>query len=330
MTAALEAAGRLADEVLLPRAAQSDAAMAVPVELLDELAAAGFYGLFGPTEAGGLGLGAAEALSVIERLATGCLTTTFVWLQHHGAVRAVAAAPDQIKEEWLRPLCRGERRSGVAFAGLRRPGPPLLTARAKPGGYVLDGSAPWVTGWGNIDVLLTAARLEDGEGDIAWVLIDAKQGRGLTVEEMALMAVNGSSTVTARFDRYLAPADRLLRTEPFEQWRARDAAGLRTNGSLCLGLAWRCATMLAAPGLHARIDRCREALDNADLPGLPAARAAASKLALDSATSLVVATGGRAILTTELAQVLMRQAVFLLVFGQTAAIRAAQLAAMSS
>ena len=55
------------------------------------------------------------------------------------------------------------------------------------------------------------------------------------------------------------------------------------------------------------------------------AGAEASELALTAATTLVVAVGGRAVLQTELAQLLAREAVFLLVFGQTAAIKSEQL-----
>jgi alkylation response protein AidB-like acyl-CoA dehydrogenase len=86
------------------------------------------------------------ACRVIEILAGACLSTTFVWMQHHGVVRAAADAPAALRQQMLGPLCRGERRAGVALAGLL-PGPPRLRARAVEGGYVLDRTSPWVTGW---------------------------------------------------------------------------------------------------------------------------------------------------------------------------------------
>jgi alkylation response protein AidB-like acyl-CoA dehydrogenase len=61
---------------------------------------------------------------VAEVLASGCLTTTFVFLQHHGAVRTVAAlSPAEPRREWLEPLCRGERRSGFRWRRWRRAAP---------------------------------------------------------------------------------------------------------------------------------------------------------------------------------------------------------------
>ena len=92
-------------------------------------------------------------------LAGGCLTTTFVWVQHHGAVRAlVEAGSTPLRDEFLERMCRGEVRAGVAFSGLRRPGPPILTAAPDRDGWRFNGYAPWVTGWGRIDVVRAAAR----------------------------------------------------------------------------------------------------------------------------------------------------------------------------
>ena len=85
-------ARRLADEVLFPAALDVDAADLVPRSHLAALADRGFYGLLGPAEAGGLDLDPATGARVVEVLAGGCLTTTFVWLQHQGVVRQIAQA----------------------------------------------------------------------------------------------------------------------------------------------------------------------------------------------------------------------------------------------
>jgi alkylation response protein AidB-like acyl-CoA dehydrogenase len=120
----LDRARRIADEILFPAAPLVDAADRVPASHLDLLAAAGFYGLAGPPEHGGLGVGdKTVATQVIETLAGGCLTTTLVWIQHNGALQAAAnSTMPGVREQWLEPLCRGRRRAGIALAGLR-PGP---------------------------------------------------------------------------------------------------------------------------------------------------------------------------------------------------------------
>jgi len=326
----VETARRLADDVLFPGALEVDASELVPVERLDALAAAGLYGLAGPREAGGLGADLRTFTGVMEALAGGCLTTAFVWAQHHGTVRTLAAAPPALRSEWLGPLCAGEHRSGAAFAGLRRPGPPVLAARPVAGGYELEGSAPWVTGWGRIDVVHdvvhVAARTDDGQ--VVWSLLDATASPTLEVEPLRLAAVDASGTVTLRFSAHRVPEGRVTLVEELQAWQARDAAGLRPNASHALGVAGRALTLGGASPLDAELDACRSALDDA-AAGLPAARAWACELAVRATSRLVVAGGGRSVLRSSHAQRLAREAMFLLVFGQTAEIRAAELARLA-
>lgn len=316
MTDPLDKARQIADDVLFPAALEVDATGVIPASHLDLLASAGLYGMAGPP-------GMPDAPRIVESLASGCLATTFVWMQHHGAVRAVAdsAQPDLI-EEWLDPLCRGERRAGIALAALR-PGPPSVRATPVDGGYRLDGASPWVTGWGMIDVLLTAAR-DDSETAI-WTLVDAVPGQTLTTRPLDLVAANASSTVEVTFDGHFVPAERVTTTLPYAQWGARDAAGLRMNGSFALGVAARATRLLGPTPLSTRLDACRAALDAATPETLPAARASASAFAMRAATTLTVASGARSVLRDHHAQRLVREAMFLLVFGSRPAIKAALL-----
>ena len=314
-------AQQLADELLYPAALETDAAAAAPIGHLDALADAGLYGLTGTADCGGLDADLATICAVVEALASGCLTTTFVWMQHLGALRAVCAGNEPTRASFAEALCRGARRSGVAFAHLRRPGPAMLTATEVADGWQLDGTAPWVTGWGRIDLVHTAARL--GE-DIVWLLIDAHETPTLSVTPLRLAVVNASSTVEVALRGHVVAADRVVVIEPLRDWMARDAAGLRVNGSLALGLARRCCDLLGPSPLDDAVDAARRSLDAASAGELPAARADASALALRAAAALVASGGGRSIVVTSHAQRLAREAMFLLVQGQTTTIRAEQ------
>ena len=331
-SAGIRRARELATSVFAPAAMTVEASQRVPPEHLDLLAAEGFYGLAGPREAGGLDVPFPVACRIIEILAGACLSTTFVWMQHHGVVRAVAAGPAALRQEMLGPLCRGERRAGVALAGLL-PGPPRLRARAAGGaggGYVLDGVSPWVTGWDYIDTLYVAARREDDT--IVWALLDVAPGAGagasptaasLTAEPLSLVAVMASSTVQLSFTGHPVPQERVTATLPFAQWPGRDAAGLRANGSLALGLAARCCELIGPGPLDEQLERCRTLLDTAGPDAMPGARAAACELASRATAALVVSQGSRAILAGQDAQRLAREALFLLVFGSRPPIREA-------
>ena len=322
----LSRARRIAAELLLPAALAVDAADRVPETHFDALAAAGLYGLAGPVQAGGLGADPATFCGVIEIMASGCLAPAFVWLQHHSAVRALASTANaELSGQWLGPLCRGERRAGVALAGAR-PGPPLLRAWPVPGGFCFDGTAPWVTGWGEIDVLYTVAR-QAGGGLVA-ALVPAVAARSLAAERLSLVAVNASRTVELSFDRHFVPSEQVSGTIAEADWLAADAAGLRPNGSLSLGVAARCCEFIRAAGrtesadvLAGQLAAAREALDQAGVVGLPAARATAADLAFRAAGALVTLSGSRSVRTGQHPQRLAREALFLLVFAARPAIR---------
>lgn len=315
-------AAEIADEVLFPAALAVDAADRVPAAQLDLLAAEGFYGVAAPPEIGGCGTDFALAAYLLEELASGCLSTAFVWLQHHGPVIAAATAAPSIRETWLAPLAKGQKRAGIALAGLRNRAAPMRV-RAVAGGFLLDGEAPWVTGWDMIDVLYTAAR--DEHDDVHFLYVDAVAAPTLAVTPLELVSVQASRTVNVRFDAHFVPADRLADVRPYAKWSSSDASGSALNGFLALGVANRCCRLIGPSALDADLATARVGLLAADPQTTPAARAAASALALRATAALAVHTGARAVLRGEHAQRLLREAAFLLVFGNRPAIRDALL-----
>lgn len=318
VTDPVDKARTLAEELLWPHAAEIDAAPLVPRRYLDALADAGLYGLDGPTGAGGLAADPAAAGRVVAALGGASFVTAFVWVQHHTAVRL---APPTL----LPALCRGEMRAGIAVAALRRPGPPAMRATPDGGGWRLHGFAPQVTGWGLIDVVVVAAR---HGADLVWCLVDAAEADTLRVEPLALAAEGASGTVHLTAAGHPVGADRVLRVEPYAAWRARDVP--RRNGYFALGVAERAARMLESPGLGAAVAAGFDALDRCPDAEVPRVRSEGSLLAVRAAAALVAARGGRAVSADDPAQRLMRDAMFTLVFGQTADIRAAQLAGLAT
>jgi alkylation response protein AidB-like acyl-CoA dehydrogenase len=323
----LAAARGLADDLLFPEAMRVDGLDMLPATHLDALATAGLYGAPVPVQAGGLGLDLRASCAVAEELAGGCLATTFVWLQHRGLVMTLAAegTPAALRDRWLGPATHGQVRGGIALSGLI-PGPPLLRAWPAGRGWRLDGEAPWVTGWGLIDLLLVVARGPDDT--IVTLILDAAHQPGLTVTRQRLAAVNASVTVRLGFDDLTVPAERCAGQAPFDPAEGLRPDRLRINGSLALGLTGRCARMLGPGPLDDELAACRERLDDAieaDAATIADARAAASELAVRAAAALAVREGSRSAQADQLAQRLVREAMFLLVFGSRPGIKSALL-----
>jgi alkylation response protein AidB-like acyl-CoA dehydrogenase len=322
----VQVAQRIADEVLFPAALATEASAVVPRELLDALAGAGLYGLPAPRELGGLDADFGTVCAVLEALASGCLTTAFVWMQHNSLVQALTAGDrPELARTWLPPLASGEIRAGLALGGaLPRP-----TLRAEPDGrgWRLDGVSPFVSGWGRIDVVHAAARARDGE--IVWLLVDAAEGPSVRAERLRLAALDATATVRVTFDRLPVPASRVTSKHPAPGETPPQV--LRTHAALALGVAARCCRMLdnSPSGLDGELAALRAELDRLG-PGIAAARAAAGELALRAASALMTTAGSRSLLVTEQGQRLAREALFALVYALRPGSRDALLARLGA
>lgn len=307
----VETAQRLADEVLFPAALATDASETLPVELLDALAAEGLYGIVGPESADGAGAGLLELCAAIEALASGCLTTTFVWVQHHGAVRATTLTENEAIRDWLPTLCRGGWRAGLALGGAI-PGEPRLVATEVDGGWQLDGTSPFVSGWGRIDVVLTLARTEDGR--LVSLLLDARESETLVADRLQLVALNATATVSASFRGHVVPGGRVTSVAAYVEGPTPPEV-IRIHAAQALGVASRCCSLLGRSPLDDDLVRCRVELDRLDPETIESARAEAGELAARAAAALAVHSGSRSLLLDGHPQRLAREALFTLVYA---------------
>ncbi|HEV3188359.1 MAG TPA: acyl-CoA dehydrogenase family protein [Acidimicrobiales bacterium] len=305
-------------ELLSRDAALVDESLTIPPSHFDAFAAAGLYGAFAPKDVGGLELGFTEACDLVEQLAAACLTTTFVWLQHFRLLSAVLdpATPEDLRS-MLPLVIGGQVKGGISLGGLL-PGPARLTAEVADDGWLLNGDAPWVSGWGTVDKLVVTAR--EGTSSVASFVLDASLCEGLTVTPVRLSAMNASSTVTVAFSNVKVPHDRYVGSQPYAPGLERPE-GLRVNGSLALGVTRRCCDLIGPSVLDDELRSTREELNRAGVDEIHAARARASTLAVRCAHVLAVSTGSRSAISGDVAERSTREASLLLVFASRPAIK---------
>jgi alkylation response protein AidB-like acyl-CoA dehydrogenase len=177
--------------------------------------------------------------------------------------------------------------------------------------WILDGVSPFVSGWGRIDVVHTAARVSANE--VAWLIVDAEETAALRVARLRLAALDATATVQATFTGLRVGDERVTARHPVGG--ATPPEVLRLHASLALGVGRRCALLLGPCPLDEELVCVRDALDSADTETMPAARAAAGELAVRAAARLMVARGSRSLLTADHAQRLAREALFTLVYA---------------
>ncbi|MER6347154.1 acyl-CoA dehydrogenase family protein [Streptomyces sp. NPDC001595] len=336
-------ARRLAEDLLVPHAERVDQEGGVPASHLAAVRESGVLGVSAPPEYGGAGAPDGVAREIQEVLAGACGSTWFVQTQHHTPVRMLARSELPVRERLLRPLATGELLAGIAYAHVRAFPRVPVRAAAERGGWRFDGRVPWYTGWGLNDVMLLAGVTDAAE--VVFAFTEAREQPGLVASApMRLAALTAARTVALELDGLWVPEEAVVLRTPQERFARTDVPRSTNTSPAVFGVAYAALRLLdGAPGteetaaaLRARLDEVRrQAYALADHP-VPherieerlALRTLAYDLMRAVTTAAVVAGGGRTMGLDSPAQRLAREAMFLLVQGQTAPVREAHLAAL--
>ena len=350
MSELLERVAEVADTVLWPAAQDVDRAPIIPRGHLDALADLGLFGQAAPPELGGLGLTPPDTRRMLRLIGSGCAATGFAFAQHQGLVGAlVRTANADLRDRWLAPLCQ-RTLAGIAFAHVRRSGPPALAATPLDGsgdastGWRIEGEAPWVTSWGLAEVFYVAAVTPDDR--LVWFVIPGEEVPGLVASEpLALAVLSATATIRLRFDGYRVPATDVVDIVDRAPWAVGDRRNAARPNPLCLGVGDRALTELsrAEPpaadalrpwweGVSARAEAAAVLVDRqqGDPADLAVARAESITGVQRLTTALLAAVGGGGAILTHPAQRLAREALFYVVQAQNADGRQATLQSLTA
>lgn len=326
----------LAIETLAPTAAASDID-GVPRHHLDALAAAGVLGpSFEP----------AVQREIAEILSGACGSTWFCWTQHRTPTDWITASPNElVRGRWADGVASGKYLAGVAFAHIRRPGPPGVTATRRDGGWRVSGHLNWVTSWTIADVIAIAAETDDGQ--LVRFVTEPKRREGLLADlPLELSAMGGTHTCPVQLDNLFVRDADVIDVVSKAEWAHRDEIGTANAAPHLFGVTRAALGLLLATAEQrhdeaardlalALVERTRSVRRNAyELADLPEdhledrlhLRAVALDLATTATTAAVAARSGEAVRLSDPAQRLAREAMFYLVQAQTASLRAQTLA----
>jgi alkylation response protein AidB-like acyl-CoA dehydrogenase len=141
----LEAADRIARQVIAPAADQVDREGSFPRAAMDALAEAGLLGLTVSRDVGGLGYGPRVAALVVARIARECSSTAMVTTMHYAATAVLEKlAPEAV----CREVAAGRHLSTLAFSEVGSRSmfwAPVSTAQKSDRGIRLNARKSWVT-----------------------------------------------------------------------------------------------------------------------------------------------------------------------------------------
>lgn len=166
----------------------------------------------------------------------------FLQTQHQSAASMlVASNKETLKQQFLPRMSRAEILVGVGFSQLRRRGEPPMKAKEVPGGYILDGEVPWITGFDFFDYFIIGAALPDGREVYAILpLQDTKQESGGTLNlspTMDLVAMISTNTVSATLKGWFLKNDLVLYVKPAGSIHKNSNKNILHHGFFALGCA---------------------------------------------------------------------------------------------
>lgn len=163
-----EAARRLAQDEIAPRAAEIDRTEEYPWDNTRALANAGFMGMTIPVEYGGQGLTYMDAVLVVEEMAKVCgVTARIVVEANMGGVGAIMKYGSEKQKKFAAPYVLGGDKPAICITepGAGSAATEMTTTAVRQGDkYVVNGIKHWITGGGVSKLHLIFARvIENGE-----------------------------------------------------------------------------------------------------------------------------------------------------------------------
>lgn len=305
-----------------------------------------------PAEYGGPALPESEFRRFQEEVSRFSGALAFLQTQHQSAVSMISKSDNEtLKSSYLPFMGDGTKLMGIGFSQLRRPGPPMMRAIPVAGGYQLDGTVPWITGWTFFPEFLIGATLPDGEcvfGVVPLAPTEHGSGRIELSAAMRLAAMESAMTVSAEFESWFLPDELVAFVKPADWIRNNDMINVTLQGHFALGCARAGLDILSAAArakplpflqhaweaLDRELEECRAAITKTSPsetaePERLLLRAWAIDLAVRCAHAGVTASSGAANQSSHPAQRVYREALVFTVSAQTTPIMEATLARLA-
>jgi butyryl-CoA dehydrogenase len=207
-------------ERLAPNAARWDKEHHFPQQELKELAALGAFGVAVPEHLGGAGLDYVSLALVLEEIAAGDGGTSTIISVNNCPVCSIAMmyANAAQKEQWLRPLARGdmlgafaltEPHTGSDASALR------TTATRDGDGYVINGSKQFITSgkYGDVAIVLAVTDKAAGKRGISAFWVPTSTPGYIVAGLEQKMGQHSSDTAQILFENCRIPLENLIGEE---------------------------------------------------------------------------------------------------------------------
>ncbi|MEK7366806.1 MAG: acyl-CoA dehydrogenase [Candidatus Methylomirabilales bacterium] len=213
-------AREVADQVVAPRAEETDATGTFPHETVKRLGELGFMGVAVPEAYGGAGADTLCYAIAMEEVSRACASTGVIMSVNNSLVcdPLLAFGTEAQKQRYLVPLARGEKLGCFCLSEPNAGSDAAnqeTTARRDGDAYVLTGTKNFISNGAEADVAIVFASLDRSKAHrgIAAFLVE-RTCPGYTVAKLEKkLGIKGSSTAQIVLDGCRVPAENLLGKE---------------------------------------------------------------------------------------------------------------------
>ncbi|WP_170001906.1 acyl-CoA dehydrogenase family protein [Pseudopontixanthobacter vadosimaris] len=198
----------------------------IPMEVVDEMAQLGVFGVCIPEEHGGLGLGKLAMCLVSEELSRGwiCAGSLGTRSEIAGELIGAAGTPEQ-KQAWLPRIASGEVLPTAVFTepdtGSDLASVSTRAKRQEDESWRIDGAKTWITHAARADLMTILCRTDPGVkgyGGLSMLLASKTRGtddapfpdEGLAGSEIEVLGYRGMKEYALSFDGFVIAKDSLL------------------------------------------------------------------------------------------------------------------------
>ena len=247
---------------LAPRVAAIDLEGEYPEAFLRRIGAQGaFAGAVAPEHGGG-GEGLRHVIERMAKIGETCLSTAFLhWCQTACARYIQLSGNRAAQAEFLPGLADGSQLGGTGLSNTFKSCCEierfLLSARRVEGGYVVNGTLPWVSNLGEDHVFVTGCPVE-GDGRLAFFIVQCRQPGFRLVHGVQFTALEGTRTLACQFRDVFIPDSRVLaHAETSAAYLARIQPGMiLAQLGRGVGLIRDCIRLIESAGrTHAHVNR---------------------------------------------------------------------------
>ncbi len=217
---------RFADEEVIPHAHEWHLKdQLIPIEVVNQVAEMGVFGLTLPEEYGGLGLGKTAMCVVTEELSRGYIGVGSLGTRSEIAGELIRlGGTEEQKQEWLPKIASGEILPTAVFTEPNTGSDlgSLRTRAVKTGDdYVVTGNKTWITHASRTDVMTLLVRTDPNTKDwkgLSMMLAPKQRGteadpfptEGMTGGEIKVLGYRGMKEYELGFDGFKVPVANLL------------------------------------------------------------------------------------------------------------------------